>query len=206
MWRAIRLSFFKFLSGILLVSFSQEDKQLVITENESAISKPLLQNLVSLSPCSHEEADSRMWLHANHAAHNGHQNIMIRTVDTDVVALSVYVAQTLGPEYELWVAFGTDKHFRYLAAHSMAVGLGPMKAKVLPMFHALTGCDTVSSFVGHSIKTAWSTWNALPDLTDTLLTLSSSTSFIEEDVIHIIERFVILMYDRTSTCHDINKA
>ena len=82
---------------------------------------------------------------------------MIRTVDTDFVALSVYVAQTLGPEYELWVAFGTGKHFRYLAAHSVAVGLGPMKAKALPMFHALTGCDTVSSFVGHSKMTAWST-------------------------------------------------
>ena len=74
------------------------------------------------------------------------------------------------------------------------------------MFHALTGCDTVSSFVGHSKMTAWSTWNALPDLTDALLTLFSAPSFIEEDVIHIIERFVILMYDRTSTCHDINKA
>ena len=80
-----------------------------------------------------------------------------------------------------------------------------MKAKALPMFHALTGCDTVSSFVGHSKKTAWSTCNALPDLTDVLLTLSRAPSFIEEDVIHIIERFVILMYDRTGTCHDINK-
>ena len=117
-----------------------------------------------------------MLLHANHAAHNGHQKIMIRTVDTDVVALSVYVAQSLGPEYELWVAFGTGKHFRYLAAHSMAIGLGPKKAKALPMFHALTGCDTVSSFVGHSKKTAWTTWNALPELTDVLLKLSSALS------------------------------
>lgn len=82
-----------------------------------------------------------MLLHANHAAHNGHQKIMIRTVDTDVVALSVRVAKSLGPEYELWVVFGTGKHFRYLAAHSMAIGLGPKKAKALPMFHALTGCD-----------------------------------------------------------------
>ena len=39
-----KVELFKFLSGVLLVSFCQEDKQLVITENESAISKPLLQN------------------------------------------------------------------------------------------------------------------------------------------------------------------
>ena len=74
------------------------------------------------------------------------------------------------------------------------------------MFHALTGCDTVSSFVGHSKKTAWTTSNALPELTDVLLKLSSAPSVIEEDIIHTIERFVILMYDRTSTCHDIDKA
>ena len=70
-----KVELFKLLSEVLLVSFSQEDKQLVITDNESAISKPLLQNLASLAPCIHEEADSRMLLHANHAAHNGHQKI-----------------------------------------------------------------------------------------------------------------------------------
>ena len=75
----------------------------------------------------------------------------------------------LCPEYELWIAFGTRKHFRYLAAHKMAIALGMKKAKALPMFHALTGCDTVSSFVGHGKKTAWSTWNVQPQLTDAML-------------------------------------
>ena len=35
---------------------------------------------------------------------------MIQTVDTDVVVLAVAVAQTLQPEDELWLAFGTGKH------------------------------------------------------------------------------------------------
>ena len=74
------------------------------------------------------------------------------------------------------------------------------------MFHALTGCDTVSSFVGHGKKTAWNTWNVLPELTNVLLQLSSAPRDIPEDVIPIIERFVILLYDRTNTCTDINKA
>ena len=73
------------------------------------------------------------------------------------------------------------------------------------MFHALTGCDTVSSFVGYGKKMAWNS-NALPELTETLLKLSCAPSDIQEDVIHTIERFVILMYDRTSTCTDIDKA
>ncbi len=35
--------------------------------------------------------------------------------------------------------------------------VGPEKSIALPMFHALTGCNTVSGFVGHGKKSAWST-------------------------------------------------
>jgi len=40
------------------------------------------------------------------------------------------------------------------------------------MFHALTGCDTVSSFVGHGKKVTRTTWNIFPELTGALLILS----------------------------------
>ena len=49
---------FKFLFKALLDAFNQESKQLVITDGESILSKPLLHDLDSLSPCNHEEADS----------------------------------------------------------------------------------------------------------------------------------------------------
>ena len=84
------------------------------------------------------------------------------------------MAQVLLPEDELWLAFGTGKSFRYLAAHEIAAGLGPEKAQALPMFHALTGCDTASSFAGHGKKTAWTIWTVLPELTNALLKLSSA--------------------------------
>ena len=44
-----------------------------------------LDDLNSISPCDHEEADTRVILHAAQAYHHNHQTIMIRTVDTDVV-------------------------------------------------------------------------------------------------------------------------
>ena len=62
------------------------------------------------------------------------------------------VAALLGPDYECWVALGTCKHFCCLAAHKVVIALGTKKGQVLSIFHALTGCDTVSSFVGHSKK------------------------------------------------------
>ena len=123
-----------------------------------------------------------MLLHASHAAHCGHYKILIRTVDTDVVVLAVSVAQGLGSEYELWLAFGTSKSFRYIAAHKIANRLGPEKSLALPMFHTLTGCDTVSSFVSHGNKTAWNTWNVLPGLTDVLVQLSCAPSDIPEAI------------------------
>ena len=84
-------------------------------------------------------------LHAAHAACNGHKKNLICTVDTDVIVLAVTLACTLNEDAEVWVSFGTGKTFHCLAAPEIARALGPEKAQALPMFHALTGCDTVSS-------------------------------------------------------------
>ena len=58
-------------------------------------------------------------------------------------------------ELELWVAFGTGKKFRYIPAHEIAVSLGPDMSQALPIFHAYTGCVTVSSFFTRGKKTTW---------------------------------------------------
>ena len=84
------------------------------------------------------------------------------------------------------LAFGTGKSFRYLAAHE-------------------TGCDTVSSFAGDGKKTARAIWTVRQELIDALLKLFAASNDILEDVMHTIGRFVILLYDRTSTCTGIDK-
>jgi len=118
------------------------------------LSKPVLPDLILLVPFNQEEADTRMLLHASHAAQHGHHAILIQTVDTDVVVLSVSLAQEFQSEDKLWLAFGAGRSFRYLAAHEIEAGLGRGKACALPMFHALTGCDTISSFARRGKKTA----------------------------------------------------
>ena len=42
-----------------------------------------------IDPCNHEEADTRMLLHAVHAARHGHTKVVLRTVDTDVLVLAI---------------------------------------------------------------------------------------------------------------------
>ena len=80
-----------------------------------------------------------------------HKKIIIRIADTDVVVLAVSVVEEIKVE-ELWVAFGTGKHFRYTAAHAIASSLSEDKSRALPAFHAVTDCDTVS-FFGRKGKT-----------------------------------------------------
>jgi len=197
---------FKFLSEVIATSLFNQDKELIITHDEKVLTHPPQESIDLLAPCTHEEADTRMMLHVAHASQNGHSKIMIRTVDTDVVVLAVSVANTLPEQSELWLAFGTGKHFRYLAAHEITTLLGPEKASALPMFHALTGCDTVSAFVGHGKRTAWAIWKSLPELTNALLQLSCAPNDIHSEIMDNIQRFVILMYDRTSTCTEVNTA
>ena len=115
---------FKFLSNALLDSFSFKEKQLVVTIEDLVYSKPQLQNLALVSPCSHEEADTHMLLHAYHAALHGYHRILVWTVDTDVCSCRT----TLGSYYELWLAFGTCKQFRYLPAHEIVNLIGAEKA------------------------------------------------------------------------------
>ena len=93
-----------------------------------------------------------------------------------------------------------------MAAHKIAACLGEEKSRALPIFHALTGCDISTAFVGHGKKSAWIAWNSLPELTDALLRLACVPTEIPKHSMQAIENFFTLMYDRTSTCIEVNEA
>ena len=155
-------------------------------------------------PCNHEEADTRVILHASDAANKGSKKCLIRTVDTDILVLTIAYVERIGVE-ELWVAFGTGKGFCYLPAHEIACALGSPKAASLPMFHAFTGCDTVSAFAGKGKKTMWAVWRVYPEITEAFVDVCSGTDVISTEATSLIERFVILVYDRTSQLKDVNE-
>ena len=62
---------------------------IISTLEEDIINSSAESDKEALSPCNHEEADSRIFVHAKHASLNGLNKIMIRTVDTDVVVLAI---------------------------------------------------------------------------------------------------------------------
>ena len=93
-----------------------------------------------LSPCTHEEADSRILLHVADMARTRMTKIRVRTVDSDVVVICVAWFHDIPGLEELWIA----------------KRLGAEKIKALHGFHVITGCDSVSAF--YKRKGPWKVW------------------------------------------------
>ena len=78
---------FTFLA-VHVESTHKEGKLLVSSCAEDILcSEPVDED--GLSPCNHEEADTRVFVRVVHAANSGHISAMIRTVDTDNVVPAV---------------------------------------------------------------------------------------------------------------------
>ena len=74
----------------------------------------------------------------------------------------------------------------------------------LPFWFSFTGCDTVSQFSGRGKKTAWETWGSFSQVTETFARLSSGGLLTASDL-QILERYVVLMYDRTCPVATVNE-
>lgn len=126
----------------------------------------------------------------------------MKTVDKDVVVIFIgafnkFIA--FNQNISLWIEFGSGKNLRYFCINKISENLGCVKSRALPMFHAITGCDTTSSFLGKGKKTAWNAWSAYPEATNAFVYFIENA--VDEDIttinhFSIIERFVVIMYDR----------
>ena len=102
-----------------------------------------------LSPCNHDEAETRNFLHILDCIRNGFNEIKVITADTDVVVIAFGCFYLLRPE-KLWIEFGVGKHRRWLPIHTYVNILGESKCAGLLFWYAFTGCDTASSFRGRT--------------------------------------------------------
>lgn len=198
---------FEFLSQGLLDLNIPEGKQIIATLEENVVCVPERNNVSNISPCTHEEADTRIMVHVLDAVSHGLTKVQIRTVDTDIIVLAISLASQLLSLDECWVAFGTGKDFKYIAVHEIANCLGPDTCKALPMFHAFTGCDTVSSFNGKGKKTAWDVWKSFPEVTSTFTKLTDFNPQKDDVSDHMgnLQRYVVLLYDKVSGLETVNE-
>ncbi len=160
---------------------AQTTSTVIVTKGEDAISNTR-KSLDAVSPCCHEEADTRIFVHARDATTDGSKSIIIKANDTDVLVIAISVLpslQELGLE-NMWIAFGQGAKARWIPVHEVVSAIGPEKARGIPYFHAFTGCDVVSAFRGKGKKTAWQTWNVFDDVSETFTNLSQHPTLIRD--------------------------
>ena len=151
--------------------------------------------------CDHEEADTRMILHAKHASTN-YSNILIRSPDTDVMLLSIPLAhEVVGSVY---FVTGTGSCSRISNVSSLANKLGTTLSNALLGLHVFTGCDSVSAFRGKGKVKAFKFMLEMPNFCETFETLGNSWNMCDE-MVDSFEKFVCILYGQKN-CSTVNDA
>ena len=94
----------------------------IATKKEHAVCTQSI-SISEIIACSHEEADTSIFVHAKHAAEQGSKVIMIKADDKDVLVLAINILpghQEIGVT-QLWVAFGQGRHLRWMTSISLSV-------------------------------------------------------------------------------------
>lgn len=166
---------------------------------------------LAMSACDHEEADSRICIHVQDAVRNGASKVLVRTVDTDVIVILVGIYFQLCEVYqdcEIWVGFGTGKHYKCYSINSICLHLGKRRSRALPFFHSFTGSDTTSQFLGRGKKSAWESWRIYPEVTDAFLcAVDRPFKMLELNsrVTDLLERYTCVLYDKTTPTSHVNE-
>ena len=160
-------------SGLFVVNDEYRPSELHLLDRVSPVE--YLDSLI-------EEADERLILHIMYAVNNGHNFIIVRSTDTDVVCLLmryVGVFKSKGLR-ELWIKYGSGCHVRYIPIHYYHEQLGPQSSSDLIKIHILTGNDLISK-----LGTKHSAFKQLTESPPELSGFAESDELPDEDVRNI---------------------
>jgi len=180
-----------------------QNKSLYVTCGEACylITKDHWDEIQSLKT-TQEEADTRMLLHAWHAAEVGFNSIIITAEDTDVLILCVCLSRKMA--CSLYQKSGSQNRTRYIDVCKLARSLGENVSQALVGLRAFTGCDTVSAFAGRRKL------GALKLLKESKIYQQAFKQLGEEwdvskDLFDKMQEFVCRMYASTSTICEVDE-
>ena len=141
---------------------------------------------------SQEEADTRLLLHASHAAKEGYEAVVVNSEDTDVFILLLGFSNSINTK--LYMRIGTRTRTRLIDIAKVVQSTGREVCEALIGLHAFTGCDTVSSFAGKGkisalkiLKSNYGTYSrGFREL--------GQTWAVTNDLFMVLERFTCSMY------------
>ena len=126
-------------STVLVIGHGSNCHQIHVTNGATTISH------VPELECDHEEADTRMILHAAHGSRL-HDTIVINSPDTDVLVLAL--SHLSGIPCRKMVLITGGKESRAIDITKLGNAIGWRLCAALIAIHNFTGCDTTSAFHG----------------------------------------------------------
>ena len=179
------------------------ERTLFVTHGESCSkisvdAQGSISSSIVLELCSNqEEADTRMFLHALHASDAAHQQILIKSLDTDVEVLACYFREYISAD--IFLLCGTRSRARVITVTQVREQLGVEVYRALPGLHVLTRCDTVSSFAGKGKKAALDIVKADEDSRASIHRIGERGPPMREDP-RKMEKFVCSLYNDFNCC------
>ena len=157
-------------------------------ENNKIIKKEVIEMV-----CHQEEADTRLVFHLSTLPSNS--NAVIRSSDTDVMAVLLGNIHKLKPDVNIWMETGLQSKntLRYIDISGLAHILGESLCRSLPGFHSFTGCDFSPAFSRKGKKLPLLLLQKNEKWQHAFASLGSSP-FVSCDVIEDLESFTCAMY------------
>ena len=149
-----------------------------------------------------EEADTRVFFHAAHAAAAGYRTVVITSEDTDVFVLSLAFEGFI--PCPMFFKCSQQTRTTYIDVSRVAQMLGSELCRSLPGLHAFIGCDSVSAFSGKGKVTAWK----LVKQSKSFQTLFQEIGMewnLTDDRFAKLQKFTSKMYSSTTRTYDVNE-
>ena len=150
---------------------------------------------------SQEEADTRLLLHASHAAQEGHRAVIVVTEDTDVFVLLLSFCRTMNTT--ILQKCGSSTRTKLIDIKKITTVLGEDTCRGLIGVHAFTGCDSVSAFAGKGKAKALKILKDDAEVKETFSRLGEEWQ-VSPDLFTRIEKFTCDLYSSRAT--EVNTA
>ena len=146
----------------------------------------------------HEEADSRMFVHINHAFQTLQPNrVVLWSIDSDVEAICVRY-EALAGTGNFFLRTGTANKKRFTPIHLVSQNLGREFSLLLPIIHALSGCDSTSAFSQHGKVSFFNAVKDNPGLQAGLGHMGDHPDKISDAAIIACTKLIFAIYDKIS--------
>ena len=141
--------------------------------------------------CYHEEANTRLLLHAHHASTHNSSEILLVCEDTNVLVLTIaFCSQIRVPINQ---KKGSQSRSRVVDIRQIKDAFSEEIAHTLPGLHPFTGCDTVPAFAGKGKLTALKIMKDSPKF-QRAFTLLGERFDVTNELLTTLEEFVCRLY------------